>query len=311
MSRFALLLALLLVCLAPFSAAFAQSQEVTSLAAVEVDLWPEFDQPSVLVIYHLTLPPNTSLPADLRIRIPKDARINAVASRQPDGSLVNLTYDSTPAGEWVSLSFKATTLEGQLEYYDARLEKDGAQRRYSYRWPADMAVENLSVQVQQPAGATQMQISPSLGNGVAGSDGMMYFTAGVGSVPAGQDFTLTFQYNKANDDLSMSNLPVEPSAPIDTGVSILTQLRDMFPYLLTGLGVLLIIGGGFWFWQSGRSREPVASRNRRRPPRSAASRASQASPVDDTGQIYCHNCGKRASAGDRFCRTCGTPLRSS
>ncbi len=48
----------------------AQAQQAISFSSVVVDLWPEFDRPEMLVIYHLTLSPSVSLPADVTLQIP-------------------------------------------------------------------------------------------------------------------------------------------------------------------------------------------------------------------------------------------------
>jgi hypothetical protein len=99
-------------------------------------------------------------------------------------------------------------------------------------------------------------------------------------------------------------MPVEASGPIDEPPTGELELRRLLPAILGGLGVLLIAGGGLWYWQSGREKPESAPQPRRR---------KKASPIEETGgeaqHIYCHQCGKRASNGDRFCRACGTQLR--
>ena len=74
------------------------------------------------------------------------------------------------------------------------------------------------------------------------------------------------------------------------------------PWVLGVMGVLLIVGGGAWYYFSGRE-------NRQERPRRKRRVAELAEAEDVEGHVYCSNCGKRASSGDRFCRTCGTKLR--
>jgi hypothetical protein len=76
------------------------------------------------------------------------------------------------------------------------------------------------------------------------------------------------------------------------------------PWILGILGVALIVGGGLWYWQSGKQSATDKSRRRRR---TARLKVSDETAAGD--EVYCQNCGKRASVGDRFCRTCGTKLR--
>jgi hypothetical protein len=299
LKRVIALLLLLVLCL--YSVAYAQA--ATSFAAVEVDLWPEFDRPIVLVIYRITLSPQTSLPVEIGLRIPgASGTPNAVAARQPDGSLVNIPYKQEPGGEWSRLVFQATTPELQVEYYDSKLGTNA--RHYQYNWPGDYTVQAMTISAQQPLGATDMRISPSLGTGTPAADGLTYYTAQVGSLTQGQAFTITMDYQKANDDLSSQSLPVEPSGPLNDSALGRATMMSALPWLLGGLGLILLVGGGIWYWQSGRNKgEPRRQWVRHKP-------AAQAENEEAEGNhIYCHQCGKRASPGDRFCRACGTTLR--
>ncbi|MEJ2707025.1 MAG: zinc ribbon domain-containing protein [Anaerolineales bacterium] len=295
-----LALFLLLVCLAPRN---VQAQGDLRLPSVEVDLWPEYDRPTVLVIYRLTLPASVSLPQELHIRIPTSAEINAVAVLQADG-LFSIPYDRQVTGDYKEISFQATLPDVQIEYYDPGLVKEGSSRHFEYTWPGDYAVDSMEVQVQQPVDASDMRISPDLGSGVTAGD-LTYYTAEVGSLEAGQTFSITFDYSKPNDTLSNSNLQIEASGPISDS-SASGSLTTILPWVLGILGVVLIAGGGIWYWRSGR--EPAQPKRRTRRKTSAGPEA--APPVQEGGYIYCHQCGKRAAPGDRFCRTCGTQLRN-
>jgi hypothetical protein len=62
---------------------FASAQSDVTLASVDVQLWPEYDQPSMLVIVDFLVDASTTLPVDLTFRIPKDANLIAVAGKLP------------------------------------------------------------------------------------------------------------------------------------------------------------------------------------------------------------------------------------
>jgi hypothetical protein len=284
-------------------AIFAQSP--LKFAAVEVSLWPEFDNPNMLVIYRLTLAPGVKLPAEIQLRIPVSAGTpNAVAARQPDGGLINLPYSQRNAGDWSSVVFKATTPEMQVEYYDPGLTKDGKARHFEYHWPGDYAVDGLTVEVQEPFDASQMRISPSLGMGKPGGDGLIYHTAQIGSLAAGQGFDIRIDYQKATDELSANRMSVEPSGALGDQALGRNNMMSLLPWIFGGLGFALLLGGGFWYWHSGRAREVELPRRSRRKPAEALDLEQESEEY-----IYCHACGKRAAPGDRFCRACGTQLR--
>jgi hypothetical protein len=286
----------------------AQAQSGVTIDSLEIDLWPEYDRPEMLVIYKILLSPQVPLPAELSLRIPtRVGEPNAVAERQGQDLFV-VSYEREVQGEWSQVRLTATAPEIQLEYYDPALEKDGRQRQFGFRWPVDYPVQSLTLQVQQPADASGLQVSPGLGQGVESADGLVYYTAPLGALQAGREFELELSYSKETDALSVEvqNLPVEPSAPIDETTPGRVTLRSSLPWVLGGLGVLLIATGVWWYAQLGRAKSaPAQVRRRRR----AASPEVEAADGPDGG-VFCHQCGKRAGPGDRFCRACGTRLRT-
>ena len=296
-----LILSLFGLNLGDLSGAYAQGD--VKFSSLEVDLWPEYDQPSLLVIYRAVLSDEVSLPAQLTFRIPTVAgRPTAVAVGQTLDSVADVESDVQTNGEWAEVSFLAAAPAVQIEYYDPGLAKTGNQRRFTYTWPGDYGVDDLRIQVQQPVDASEMSISPALEPGSQGQDGLTYYNKDIGSVAAGEPFTIQANYRKGSDTLTVRNLSVEPGAPAErTGGNLRSDMMAALPWILGLLGVILIVGGGLWYWQSGRS--GVRSPARRRKPASAR----ESTPAE--GYIYCHNCGKRAGPGDRFCRTCGTKLR--
>lgn len=304
----ALSLLILIILLGYPVATTAQTNPV--LSTMEVDLWPEYDRTDVLVIYRAELASTVSLPVDLTFKIPARAGMpHAVATGQTDGNLFNVAADRVVNGDWALISFSTTMPIVRLEFYDPGIERENTVRRYTYSWGGDYAVSSLLIQVQQPFGVTDMKITPQLGNGIVGSDGLVYYNADIGSLAAGQTFSLDFTYQKDNDKLSISSLNVEPSQPLIQEPTAQGGIASWLPYSLAGLGLMLILGAVYWYWRSNRTIQPNAAPRGRR----AAAPKKTASPIpSDTGKaIYCHQCGRRAAPGDHFCRSCGTRLRGS
>jgi len=285
-----------------------RAQTPFALDSVQVQIWPEYDKPSVLVIYQMTLPATTTLPATVSVRIPTAAGDpNAVAVHQVDGSLVNVDMTRQVNGDWATITFTATGPEIQLEYYDPTLEINGIARHFQYIWPGDYAVSQFTIQVQQPVDTTDMVISPSLGPGATGNDGLTYYTQDIGAIPAGQNISITIDYNKSTDTLSATTITVLPSAPIPQSTVTDLNISSWLPWILGILGAGLIIGGIIWFWQSGRQR-PASQTRRRRSKVGVNEPGLNVSPAEDA--VYCSQCGRRASPGDQYCRSCGTQIRN-
>ncbi len=282
------------------------AQDPVGFSALEVDIWPEYDRPGVLIIYRITLSPNVSLPVDLTLNIPSGAGDpHAVAVKETGGGLFNIAFTREVNGAWSKISFTATMPEIQVEYYNPELTKENKRRHFEFSWQGDYTVDALSIQVQQPAGASNMVITPSLGDGATSQDGLVYYNSQVGALTSGQTFTLTLDYEKETDVLSAETLEIKPSAPF-TKLSVPQRnFMTVLPWILGILGVVLICGGTLWYWQSGKGKFGVKpSTARKKPRRMVPSTHAER----EEGYVYCQNCGKRALPNDRFCRVCGTKL---
>ncbi|NMC12333.1 MAG: zinc ribbon domain-containing protein [Chloroflexi bacterium] len=299
------LISLILIISAFPDEGFAQNQ--VGISSMEVEILPEYDRPGVLIIYRITLSPDVSLPVDLTLSIPSTAGDpHAVAVKETGGGLFDIAFKREVNGAWSKISFTATMPEIQVEYYNPDLIKDNKHRYFEFSWQGDYAVDSLSIQVQQPADASDMIITPSLGKGVTDQDGLIYYHSQVGALAYGQTFTLTMEYNKETDQLSAEFLEIKPSSPIATISPPQRNFMSVLPWILGSLGIILICGGTFWYWQSGKgrhsSKETAIQKRRRRA-------VTSNSIAREEGYVYCQTCGKRALPNDRFCRVCGTKLR--
>lgn len=288
----------------------AQTQETPEssnkirLESLSIDLWPEYDRPDLLVIYKGILASAVPLPVELTFRIPVEAgKPTAVAVGPDPATVADVAYKSKVTGDWIEVSFIATTPAIQFEYYDPRLKKEAETRTFSFEWPGDYAVDMLVLGIQHPIGAISFQVTPNSGRVVAHQDGFDYNVIDLGSLESGSTFKIDVNYVKSTDALSIQSLEVQPSAPLTTGVSRRLDVLRLLPWILGAAGVLLIAGGGFLYWRSGRD----TGKSQFQRPRKSVETASQT--LAERAAVYCHQCGKRAEPGDRFCRACGTRLR--
>jgi hypothetical protein len=307
---FALFLAVVLL-----SAAIvpALAQDKVVFERLQIDLWPEYDQPSMLVIYHIVLAGETSLPANLSLRIPARAGTPYnVAFQDVDGMLRILEYTTQADGDWVILNFVALSSVLQVEYYDPNLAVNGDQRSFDYTWPADVRVRNLTVNLQQPRTATAMTSSLSSSEPQIGSAGLQYYFANYGLVDAGQPLNINLSYIKSDNELSA--VPVVPFQSTGSGAalpqkSVKDSSQNTILAVALTAGILLVVGGLFWYnWQRSQRQAAAAAQYRRHAParRSAVNEVG----FDENSQaVYCPQCGRRAAGGDAFCRSCGTRLR--
>jgi len=301
MRKWFIILALLLVLLAP---ATVQAQtENLSIDTLGVQIWPEYDRPDALVIYDFTISQDTPLPATITLRIPADADLIAVASLE-GGAFLNVPYaPPTSDGQWLLFSFEITSQTSyRIEYY-APISKSGTTRQFIYEWTGDYAVRAFSINVQEPVDATALQTDPIATTPFPGNDGFTYYRTDPNEIPAGQAFRFTVRYDKSTDTLSAQSLEVQPSGGTLTPEQI-TNWGTYLPWILGGIGLALIVGGGIWYWQTGRAESTPKQRKRH-----ANSVIGNLDSDDGSNPVYCHQCGKRAQPSDRFCRACGIKLR--
>lgn len=296
-----LLVTLLSLIIAP--AAYAQSN--ISFSKVLVELWPEFDRPNMLAMYSITLAQNVSLPTVVRIRIPAGASVNAVAVCQANTGCFDTEYTQETQTGWNAVVIQATLPDLRVEFYDPSLDTTIVDRRYTYRWPGDYAAGEFKIEVQQPTDATRMQIKPGTFSPLKDEQGLTIYSLDAGALNSGQTLEIEIGYHKETDTLSSSAMSVEPIEPLEEVNSGPYSLTSALPVVLGLVGVALIVGGGLWYWRSGL--QPSESRGERRKRRRSAVKVPQAGPGE---YIYCVQCGKRATAGDRFCRACGAELRN-
>jgi hypothetical protein len=271
------------------------------ISTLSVNIWPEYDQPAVLMIYAITLAPDTTLPASLSIRIPADAQINAVAVMDAANGLINIPFDNTPNGKWSELKMTSSFQQVQVEFYTP-LVKKGIARHVAFDWAGDYAIDSLEVNFLKPFGAENVTMSLNPTQTGPGQDGLTNYKIRADHLAAGQSFSLTIDYQRNTDDLSISSLPVQAVATPGPDTPGRVSMTGILPWLLGGIGLLLIIGGIFWFvnWQR-------SSQVSRKYKKVSVSKHEE----NDDDFIYCHQCGKRAQPGDVFCRTCGTRLKRS
>ncbi len=278
----------------------------THLAVLEVDLRPEFDQPDMLVIYHLVLAADEKLPASITVRVParvlKPTAVQAVDSS--DGSLTLLPYTTTSEENWLFVSFTTPTSEINFEFHDPLLTKNGNLRNYQFLWAGDYEIDNLSIYIQEPMGASKVSITPSLGSPKTGENGLVYYYSQLGGLSLGTGFSVGIQYEKETDALSLPQLQVQPSGTLDDSTPGRVTLMELVPWLV-GFALILMVAGGFWWlWVIRHSPNQQKKYFRHR---------TTVNQKKDSGEdhVYCHECGQRAEKGDIFCRVCGSRLRLS
>jgi len=305
-TRWAILILLLTISILSATAGPSAAQTVLRLDQLQVDLWPEYDQPDVLVIYRGILSPETPLPAAVTLRLPlRVGEPTAVAHDDGTGGLFNVPYSTQVEGEWLAVTLETPTLNFQLEFYD-RLTLMGEQRNYTFVWPGDYAVGQLNFLFLPPSGATEIQTEPVL-SPVQSDVGDHGYGGTWGSLTAGQEARLTISYYGDGASLAVKEGDDANTSLIVGGV----------------IAVLLVVAvGGVWYYVRQSSpppapaplppqrKHPKRSRSQRRRDSGARRQADKvgARDVKPSSGAHCVHCGQPLGDKDRFCGSCGKPV---
>ena len=278
----------------------AGAQGGTKLDSLNIELWSEYDRPTMLVINQFVVSQDTSLPASVTLRFPKDGNLVAVAVEK-NGEFFN--KDFTPPAEqgaWQTVTINVDSYDPhRIEYYQP-LTRDGNKRAFKYQWFGDYSVKQFDVTIFVPADGTELITSPVLQSTSTSKNGLL--TSGTvtkNEMKMGTSFQFDLQYQRTSttltDPAAASQIqPVEPVGENTPGRVSITNL----PWIIGGFGLALIAIALFSYWRSTQSSEEKPQRRRH-----------HQNETESEEQAYCHECGARAHAGDRFCRTCGSRLR--
>lgn len=305
-SRVGVVILLLLLWAAP-----AQAQQAGgTLSDLQIAVWPEYDQPAVLVIYDGTLDAGVSLPQQIRLPIPAEATVHAVAYRSEEGQLLTLPWAVETTDQGPVVVFETEEPRFVVEYY-ADIIAPPPQRSFDLPLALPAAASQVTLSLRQPTGASNIRIDPALASAGLDSLGNPQYTGSLGAGEAGETIRLAVSYDKASAAPSVvvaatPSPEEEPAAAVqaDSGT-----LPDWVPVAIgVGLG-LVVAGGAIYLINRSRQASGDTRQARRRKARQAGRGREPREPRPasaDTGQDqFCRQCGQKFTATDRFCRNCG------
>jgi hypothetical protein len=282
---------LLLIMLMLPSTGHAQDK-VTTIDSLAVEIWPDYDRASVLVLLTGTLLADAKLPASITLPFPAAAQLNAVARIDgSDGEMKDIV-DFTQAPD--EITFVTTDLQFRVEYYFP-YTIDNDHHTFTFRWSADLSVNNFQIRVQQPKSATSLATVPGILDVAKEADGFTYHAFPIKSVPAGQLFSVTVDYTMDSDQLSVAGLT---SSGVQESASPLTAkgkagINWSIVVVVVGGVIILIV----LVWEITARRAG-----------STGSERHQAESKSKTPSRYCTNCGNPTAKEDKFCSKCGSAL---
>ncbi len=267
--------------------------KVKAIDSLSVEIWPDYDRASVLVLLTGTLLANTKLPASVTLPFPETAQLNAIARiDSSDGGMKDDIFSSLASGE---ITFIIPDFRFRLEYYLPYTIHNN-RRTFDFTWLADLSVDFFQLRVQQPKSAGSLTTVPGTIDVAGGGDGFTYHSFPIQSVPAGQSFSVNVDYTMTKGELS-----VERSASSGAQETVLPSTSKgkvgvIWPIgVIVGIVTIMVILFG---WKIAARRSEV---NR---PVTQQAKSKSTSP-----SRFCPNCGSPSGEADRFCSKCGSALK--
>jgi hypothetical protein len=287
-----LLILLILIAAAP---GFAQSP-ISLIDSLVIEIWPDYDKASVLVLLTGTLAGDTPLPATVTLPLPEAAQLNAVARIDSQGGDMrdDISWNTDSPD---TLTLITPELRFRVEYYFP-YKVDKNQHTFDYTWLTAFSVNNFQLWVQRPISAIMLKTEPATVKVATRGDGFEYYTFPAQAVPAGQSISIRVTYEMSSDQLSLASIPSANSGtqPSVKQAAPAAGIRFSWALAAVAAGAVIIIGALIWHIAS-RRRSPDIHNH----PEPRAEKRSEPSR-------FCSNCGEPIGKGDKFCRECGSEL---
>jgi len=289
------------------------------MARLRLSIWPEYDDPRVLIMLRGEMAPRQAFPASITLSIPKGAEIIGAGMISEQNELLRHPHQVLPGDTQDSLQLNLPVPRFFVEFYYNPFTTSGPEKRFVYPAPTTYPIEVFEVDIQQPLKTTSFALDPSPMERMTDNQGFTYHQFIYRDIGKGQSPTFTVSYTKT---VPTPSVPKPQPTPQRT-----EKERPRADHALLSLGILagasLLFAGWAWLVRVSQRR-----------PRSATAPSSQSVSMSDTllallqedAQThitantsptpqqtrvinFCAHCGRKLVPDDRFCSGCGKPIK--
>ncbi|MGE5262144.1 MAG: hypothetical protein ACM3S0_02075 [Acidobacteriota bacterium] len=279
----------------------ALAEEPPKISAMDVSVWPEYDQPGVLVQYQgdLAVKADKSNPLELYFFVPKGAGVGAACAIQSNGNHTNETWKESEAdNDLTKVTFKVTEPQFHVEYYYNPLPAS-TDKKFSFAYTAALPADEVDLAIQHPLKATNFVLAPDAPNTHQDQDGFTYHAYSFKPVTVGQKLSTEVAYTKTDPKPSVSgNKPASSTGAANTTSDSGVNLNQVI-VIVTFVVMAGIIAYFVWERNNRKAQLHYARAESYEP-------APQAGVLADNG--FCTQCGNAMHSGDRFCARCGSAV---
>jgi len=271
----------------------AQSEKDLRISSMEISIWPEYDEPKVLVMNHGKMADKSMVPAKVRFLVPKGAEVHSTCAITETGEHQQQAREIQEKGEFDEVSYNLPLPEFHFEFYYNPLQ-EGANKSFDYLIRPTYPIDMLQVDVQQPLKATNFKVSPSGFSERSDDKGFKYYVYSFNNVLPDKDIKLSVAYTKTDPNPSVEKQEAQAGQTPQTGGT------NPWIILLTIAGSVLLALGGYWLVTSRQSTSVAYSGMRAPQPGKRGKKPAVR---------FCPNCGTAVKYADNFCPNCGKRVR--
>jgi hypothetical protein len=230
----------------------AWAEDSLSIGRMRVMIWPEYDDPSILVVYDGRFTDDSKFPTTTDFLIPKGVIINDICSLSPGGQHFCQLYDISEGDKYDTAHLSLPFSNFYLSFHLAPIDLEIAKRQIEYVIKANHPIGSMEVDIQQPLRSTEFTISPSGGEAYNEKD-FSHFTYTLEDIAKGEDRVFKIGYVKETREpsvdvkfASMTGRRVWGS-PYETQRNVKTII-----YVVFGTGLSMVLAATIWIVTSRR-----------------------------------------------------------
>lgn len=266
---------------------------------LQLSIWPEYDDPRVLLIIRGELAAGVAFPTQVNLPIPENAEIIGAGMISELGELLLHPHRVVPGENSEILEITLPSRRFFAEVYYDPFEISGDAKRLNYTFKAPYPVGQLEVEIQQPYTASDFLIEPPAMMRESEGRDTTYHGFTYRDVAAGQEVAFSVSYVKTD---SQPSVP-KADAPQSDGATHKGPQDRQFIYagILAGVTASYFLGALLWAVYRRRRAAGATPQPEPLPPA-----APPTTPTTElTKGTFCSQCGRAINADYVFCPSCG------
>ncbi|MCP4998269.1 MAG: hypothetical protein GY933_05795 [Hyphomicrobiales bacterium] len=235
----------------------ARADNGLSIGRMRVMIWPEYDDPSVLVVYDGRFTDDSKFPTTTDFLIPKGAIINDVCSLTPGGQHICQLYDISEGDDHDTVHLSLPFSNFYVSFHLAPVDLETAKRQLRYAIRANHPIDNMEVDIQQPLRSTEFSVSPAGGEASKQKD-FYHLTYALEDIEKGEDLVFKIDYVKETREPSVDVKFASMTGRRVWGSPYATQRKvKTIVYIIFATGVLMVSAAALWIMMGRRRKGPA------------------------------------------------------